>query len=182
MNMISMDHPCQDGDPAFAESLRVALRGTPVNVSILTTRDRTGVSHGLAVTTAVPFSTYRPAIIVAVKHSASAYPAIRDSSYFCLNQIAAEEFDLLDRFSRSDLRASRFTKGRWSIGPHGLPYLDSATACFFCDVNGAHAHEDQTVFIGSIIGVRNNRDGNDRREPLIWLNGQAARLAGREYA
>ncbi len=180
--MISLAHPCQDGDPAFAENLRMALRGTPVNVSILTTRDRAGVSHGLAVTTAVPFSTYRPAIIVAVKHSASAYPAICDSSYFCLNQIAADEIDLLDRFSRSDLRASRFATGRWSTGLHGLPYLDSATACFFCDVQGAHAHEDQTVFIGRIVGVRNGRDGNDQREPLIWINGRAARLAGREYA
>ena len=28
--------PCRDGDPEFYESLRMALRGTPVNVSILT--------------------------------------------------------------------------------------------------------------------------------------------------
>jgi flavin reductase (DIM6/NTAB) family NADH-FMN oxidoreductase RutF len=174
--------PSRDSDPDFSESLRMALRATPVNVSILTTRDRAGVNHGLAVTTAVPFSTHRPAMIVAVKHSASAYPAIRDSSYFCLNQIAAEEIDLLDRFSRSDLRAQRFASGRWSVGPHGLPYLDSATACFFCDVQGAHAHEDQTVFIGRIDGVRLGQDGQDRREPLIWINGRAARLAGREYA
>ncbi len=174
--------PCREADPDFAESLRVALRATPVNVAILTTRDRLGVNHGLAVTTAVPFSTRHPAIIVAVKHSASAYPAIRDSSYFCLNQIAAEEIDLLDRFSRSDLRAQRFATGRWSVGPHGLPYLDSATACFFCDVQGAHAHEDQTVFIGRIIGVRLDQDDDVCRDPLIWINGRAARLAGTEYA
>lgn len=180
--MASQALPCRDGDPEFSESLRTALRGMPVNVSILTTRDRDGVNHGLAVTTAVPFSTHRPAMIVAVKHSASAYPAIRDRNYFCLNQIAADEIDLLDRFSRSDLRAQRFSTGRWSEGPYGLPYLDSATACFFCDVQGAHAHEDQTVFIGRIVGARIGGDGNDQREPLIWINGRAARLAGREYA
>jgi flavin reductase (DIM6/NTAB) family NADH-FMN oxidoreductase RutF len=186
MIMLALAHPCEDGDPEFSENLRMALRGTPVNVSILTTRDRAGVSHGLAVTTAVPFSTLRPAMIVAVKHSASAYPAIRDSSYFCLNQIAADEIDLLDRFSRSDLRAQRFVSGRWSAGPYELPYLNSAMACFFCDVQGAHAHEDQTVFIGRIVGVRlsskQDNDGNENREPLIWINGRAAGLAGREYA
>lgn len=180
--MLSLAYPCQDGDPEFSENVRMALRGTPVNVSILTTRDRAGISRGLAVTTAVPFSTCRPAIIAAVKHSASTYPAICDCNYFCLNQIAADEIDLLDRFSRSDLRSSRFATGRWSIGPHGLPYLDSATACFFCDVQGAHAHEDQTVFIGRIVGVRPGHDGNDHREPLIWINGRAARLAGKEHA
>lgn len=174
--------PCKDVDPDFSDNLRQALRATPVNVSILTTRDRAGVNHGLAVTTAVPFSSHRPAMIVAVKHAASAYPAIRDSSYFCLNQIAADEIEMLDRFSRSDLRAQRFAGGRWSVGPHGLPYLDSATACFFCDVQGAHAHEDQTVFIGRIIGVRLGREGYEAREPLIWINGRAARLEGSEYA
>ena len=120
-------------------------------------------------------------MIVAVKHSASAYPAICESSYFCLNQIAADEIDLLDRFSHSDLRASRFTTGRWSLGPHGLPYLDSATTCFFCDVVGAHAHEDQTVFIGRIVGVRLPNEGDSQREPLVWINGRAATLAGMEY-
>lgn len=180
--MISLTHPSQDGDPKFSESLRMALRGTAVNVSILTTRDRAGVNHGLAVTTAVPFSCHQPAMIVAVKHSASAYPAICDSNYFCLNQIAADEIELLDRFGRSDQRSSRFVTGLWSAGPYGLPYLDTALACFFCDVQGAHAHEDQTVFIGRIVGVRLGSDGNDRREPLIWLDGRAARLAEGEYA
>lgn len=174
--------PCKDVDPDFSDRMRQALRTTPVNVSILTTKDRAGDNHGLAVTTAVPFSSHRPAMIVAVKHSASAYPAIRDSSYFCLNQIAAGEIDLLDRFSRSDLRAQRFAGERWSAGPYGLPYLDSAMACFFCNVQGAHAHEDQTVFIGRIVGVRLIGEGHDAREPLIWINGRAARLAGREYA
>jgi flavin reductase (DIM6/NTAB) family NADH-FMN oxidoreductase RutF len=180
--MTSSSLPCRDGDPEFPESLRKALRGTAVNVSILTTCDRAGINHGLAVTTAVPFSTYRPAMIVAVKHSASAYPAICDSSYFCLNQIAADEIDLLDRFSRSDLRASRFTGGRWSVGPFNLPYLDHALTSFFCDVQGAHAHEDQTVFIASIVGVRLGYAGSEDRDPLMWINGRAARIAGSEYA
>lgn len=172
---------CRDDDAEFSESLRKALRGTIVNVSILTARDRSGACHGLAVTTAVPFSTHRPAMIVTVKHSASAFPAICDSNYFCLNQIAADEIDLLDRFSRSDLRSSRFTTGRWSVGPFGLPYLDSAMTCFFCEVQGKHAHEDQTVFIGRIVGVKLTDSDKDDRDPLMWVNGRVARLAGREY-
>lgn len=171
--------PSRESDPEFCKDLRKALRALPVNVSILTTRDRAGVAHGLVVTAAVPFSTYRPAMILAVKHSASAYPSIRDSNFFCLNQIAADDVDLLDQFSRSDLRSQRFVSGQWSEGLYGLPYLDSATACFFCDVQGAHAHEDQTVFIGRIEGVRCGSNDNDQREPLIWINGQAARLSRR---
>jgi flavin reductase (DIM6/NTAB) family NADH-FMN oxidoreductase RutF len=173
----------REGDAEFSDQLRMALRGTAVNVALLTTRDRAGTYHGLAVTTAVPFSAHRPAMIVAVRHSASAYPAIRDCGYFCLNHIAADDIDILDRFSRSDLRSSRFVSSRWKVGLHGLPYLESATTCYFCDVSGAHAHEDQTVFIGRIEGVRLGEDPFHReRDPLIWVNGHAARLSGREYA
>ena len=172
---------CREGESDFSDSLRRALRGTAVNVSLLTTRDRAGGYHGLAVTTAVPFATNRPAMIVAVNHSASAYPAIRESGYFCLNLISTDEIDLLDRFCRSDLRASRFTSEKWTAGLHGLPYLERATTCYFCDVQGAHAHEDQTVFIGRIDGVRVGEDPCDR-DPLIWINGRAAKLAGREFA
>lgn len=173
----------REGEAEFSDSLRRALRGTVVNVSLLTTRDSAGGYHGLAVTTAVPFSTNRPAMIVALKHTASAYPAISETGYFCLNQISTDDIDLLDRFCRSELRSSRFTSDQWAEGPHGLPYLVGATTCFFCDVQSAHAHEDQTVFISRIDGVRlgERRAGCDR-DPLIWINGGAARLAGREYA
>ena len=173
----------QDGECDFSKNLRQALRGTVVNVVLLTTRDRSGAFHGLAVTTAVPFSTHRPAIIVAVNNQASAFPAIRDSGYFCLNQITTNDIDLLDRFSRSDKRASRFTSERWVEGMHGLPYLARATTCFFCDVQQAYAHDDQTVFIGKIDGVRlGHRCPETPEDPLIWLNGGAAKLARREIA
>jgi flavin reductase (DIM6/NTAB) family NADH-FMN oxidoreductase RutF len=81
------------------------------------------------------------------------------------------------------LRASRFTSERWKAGLNGLPYLETATTSFFCDVQGAHAHEDQTVLIGRINGVwLGNNPSRRERDPLIWINGKAARLAGGEYA
>lgn len=170
-------------DIAFTESLRMGLRASAVNVSLLTTRDPEGRYHGLAVTTAVPFSTQQPSMIVAVSHSASAYPVIRDSGLFCLNQITSQDLEILDRFCRSDLRAARFTSEAWRPGPSGLPYLETATASFFCAVLGAHDYGDQTVFVSRIGDVRlGGRGGPDGFDPLIWINGGPAKLAGREYA
>ncbi|SEO15382.1 NADH-FMN oxidoreductase RutF, flavin reductase (DIM6/NTAB) family [Gemmobacter aquatilis] len=172
-----------DTDAAFSETLRKSLRGTAVNISLLTTRDPEGRYHGLAVTTAVPFSSHLPSMIVAVSHAASAYPAIRDSQMYCLNQITSKDIELLDKFSRSDLRASRFTNGTWRAGLGGLPYLATATASFFCSVATAQSYEDQTVFIGRIDGVRlADGSGAGECDPLIWINGGPAKLAGRAYA
>lgn len=172
-----------DSDVEFSETLRKGLRGTAVNISLLTTRDPEGRYHGLAVTSAVPFSTQSPSMIVAVSHAASAYPAIRESRMYCLNHITSKDIELLDRFSRSDLRASRFTNGNWRAGLHGLPYLATATASFFCTVTSAQVHEDQTVLIGRIEGVRlAESSGAQECDPLIWINGGPAKLAGRAYA
>jgi len=170
-------------DAEFSETLRKGLRGTGVNVSLLTTRDLEGRYHGLAVTSAVPISTQVPSMIVAVRNAASAFPAIRESGMFCLNQITSKDIDLLDRFSRSDLRASRFANGNWRAGSAGLPYLTTATASFFCRVMSSQDHEDHTIFIGRIEGVRlAGNSGAHEIDPLIWINGGPARLAGRAYA
>jgi flavin reductase (DIM6/NTAB) family NADH-FMN oxidoreductase RutF len=174
---------CRQGDACFAEVLRAGLRATAVNVSLLTTRDAAGHYHGLAVTTAVPFATLEPSMIVAVAHQASAYPAISDSGVFCLNQITNRDIELLDRFCRSDLRASRFASAEWRADTGGLPYLKGALASFFCRVTSSHELEDQTVFISRIEGVRlGQRSAEDDVDPLIWINGGPARLAGRVYA
>lgn len=174
---------CHDGDPGFAVALRAGLRATAVNVSLLTTRDIEGRYHGLAVTTAVPFATMEPSMIVAVAHKASAYPAITASGLFCLNQITNQDIELLDRFCRSDLRASRFTSADWRADATGLPYLENALASFFCRVTSAQVHGDQTVFISKIEGVRlGSKSGGYDVDPLIWINGGPARLAGRVHA
>lgn len=62
---------------------------------------------------------------VAASHSASVCPAIRGHCMFCLNQITSGDIELLDRFCRGDLRASRFVSGQWREGPQGLAFLRS---------------------------------------------------------
>jgi flavin reductase (DIM6/NTAB) family NADH-FMN oxidoreductase RutF len=167
----------------FNENLRKGFRASAVSVSILTTRDEEGQFHGLAVTSAAPVCMAPPSMMVAVSQAASSYPAIQGSQLFCLNNITSGDLELLDRFSRSDLRASRFSSQAWQSGLHGLPYLETATSSFFCRVIGAHEYGDHSVFVGRVEGVR---VGDSLREagsdPLIWMNGAPRRLAEREFA
>jgi flavin reductase (DIM6/NTAB) family NADH-FMN oxidoreductase RutF len=170
-------------DAEFAEKLRKGLRSLAISVSLLTTRDEQGGFHGLAVTGAVPLSTTPPSIMVAVKQSASSYPAIRESNLFCINHISSGDMEILDRFCRSDMRSRRFASCLWEAGAHGLPYLHTATACFFCRCIGIHDHGDHTIFVGRIEGVWLGDQGKpDNGDPIIWLNGAPVRLAGREHS
>jgi flavin reductase (DIM6/NTAB) family NADH-FMN oxidoreductase RutF len=167
----------------FGEKLRKGFRASAISVSLLTTRDDEGRYHGLAVTSAAPLSMSLPSIMVAVNQSASAYPAIQDSCFFCLNHITSNDMELLDRFCRSDMRASRFASYAWRCGLHGLPYLETATSSFFCRVIGSHDYGDHTVFVGKIEGVWLKDHGAARDPaPLIWMNGAPRRLAEHEHA
>ncbi|MFT6168881.1 MAG: flavin reductase (DIM6/NTAB) family NADH-FMN oxidoreductase RutF [Celeribacter sp.] len=170
------DH-CEDNDPEFPEMLRRGLRRTVVAISLLSTRDVEGRFCGMAVTAAIPFSVDKPSIIVAVNHDASVFPVVQSTGIFCLNQITRNDLDLLDRFSRSDLRASRFTSNNWRVGHRNLPYLTSAETNFFCRVQSAQKHGDQTVFIAGIEAVQVKDDDVQKCDPLIWINGGPARLA-----
>lgn len=178
-----MSHLYQDHHNLFEQRLREALRGSATSVAVLSTRDQDGGFHGLAITAAVPLPSPRPSIIVAINHTASAYPVIRDSGVFCLNQITSKDVDLLDSFCQSDFRASRFTVGTWHAGIFDLPYLVSATANYFCRVQGDFLYDDKTIFVGRIEGVRlGGSEQNNQCDPLIWVNGGPARLAAGEYA
>jgi flavin reductase (DIM6/NTAB) family NADH-FMN oxidoreductase RutF len=167
----------------FGEKLRKGFRASAISVSLLTTRDEEGHYHGLAVTSAAPLSTSHPSIIVAVNQNASAYSTIQDSGLYCLNHITSNDLELLDRFCRSDMRASRFASYAWRCGLHGLPYLETATGSYFCRVIGSHDYGDHTVFVGRIEGVRLKDHGAVRNAaPLIWMNGAPRRLAEHEHA
>jgi flavin reductase (DIM6/NTAB) family NADH-FMN oxidoreductase RutF len=145
----------------FAEKLRKGLRAAPTNVALLTTRDDDGCYFGLAVTSAVPFSTKKPSMIVAISHSTSSYPVIKASEIFCINQITSGDMGILDRFTRSDQRSSRFVSGIWRAGLWGLPFLETTTTSFFCSIKGAHDYGDHTVFVARIMGLRLGRAGNE---------------------
>lgn len=179
---MTLDH-CQKTDPEFAEMLRRGMRQTVLSISLMTTRDRKGGYHGMAVTAVVPFSVDEPSIIVAVSQRASAFPIIRSMGLFCLCQITGDDIDLLEKFGRSDLRASRFVSSDWQSGHEGLPYLKNAATNYFCRVQGTHDYANQTVFVATIEAIQMNDHIESRKcGPLIWFHGGPVKLESQANA
>ena len=68
--------------------------------------------------------------------------------------------DDLDRFQR-------FDSAGWTTLVTGAPALDGALVNFDCEVADTIQSGTHTIFIGRIVSVRTNDDG----EPLIYANG-----------
>lgn len=160
------------GTPAnVTESFRASMRITAASVSLITATDSDGVYHGMAVTSAVSLSMDPPSMLVAVNRSASIHPIISSSGRFCLNLMGDAHFDLLESFSRSDLRDRRFLPEYWVQGPDGVPVLRGALASQVCSVAEAHHYKTHTIFVGMVEHVLLPTPGEERLVPLVWMNG-----------
>ena len=162
---------------AVADLFRTSMRIAPAGVSLITARDADGGFHGMAVTSATSLSMSPPSMLVAVNRSASVHPIISSSHRFCLNLMGEFHGDILERFSRSDMRTTRFISEHWREGPGGLPVLRGALSSHVCSVEAAHDYGTHTIFIGRVDEVFLPEISVGNLSPLIWLNGSCASLA-----
>ncbi|GGG14000.1 4-hydroxyphenylacetate 3-monooxygenase [Rhizobium wenxiniae] len=164
------------------ESFRASMRITAASVSLITTTDGEGAYHGMAVTSAVSLSMDPPSMLVAVNRSASIHPFIVDNRRFCLNLMGDTHFNLLESFSRTDLRDRRFLPEHWLEGPGGMPVLRGALASQVCSVADAHHYDTHTIFVGMVEHVLLPTPSEERLVPLVWMNGCRASLASSQQS
>ncbi|NTG45500.1 flavin reductase family protein [Rhizobium rhizogenes] len=162
---------------SVTDLFRASMRIMAASVSLITTRDRAGAFHGMAVTSATSLCMSPPSMLVAVNRSASIHPIISDTGKFCLNLMGESHFELLECFSRSELRDRRFAQEHWHEGPDGLPILRGALASQVCTVEAAQDYGTHTIFIGKVDHVLLPAATEERVAPLLWMNGSRTSLA-----
>jgi flavin reductase (DIM6/NTAB) family NADH-FMN oxidoreductase RutF len=165
-----------------AANFRTSMRATAASVALLTSRSADGGSSGMAVTSWGSLSMDPPSMLVAVNRSASVHAVIVASRQFCLNLMSDAHADILERFSRSDMREKRFNAEDWDEGPQKLPVLRGALASQICTVQGTYDYGTHTIFLGRVEDVILSDPANNCQSPLIWLNGSLASLAVKTHA
>lgn len=153
----------------LAEPFRAAMRRIASTVTLVTAADADGKPHGMAASAVISVSMAPPSMLVAVNRDAGIHPVLLASRSFCLNVLGREQLDLLAPFSSTALRERRFESGEWRRGFAGLPYLASAPAAIFCELDHVVEYGTHTLCIGQ---VRDLAFGASP-EPLVWLDGAA---------
>jgi flavin reductase (DIM6/NTAB) family NADH-FMN oxidoreductase RutF len=157
-------------------NFRASMRSTAASVALLTSSDAEGRYYGMAVTSWASLSMEPPSMLVASNRSASVHAVIAKSRHFCLNMMSEDHSEILERFSRSDMRDKRFAAEDWDEGPKKMPVLRGALASQICTVQGTYDYGTHTIFVGRVDDVLlpNTQDKNPA--PLIWMNGSQASL------
>ncbi|SFU16806.1 flavin reductase family protein [Mesorhizobium sp. YR577] len=163
---------------SLLDRFRMSMRATAASVSLVTSRDADGHYHGMAVTSWASISMDPPSMLVAINRSASVHAVVSMSRRFSLNLMGEVHGDILERFSRSDMREDRFTAEHWREARGGLPVLRNALASQLCTVEATHDYGTHTIFIGRVVDVILT-DIAGMAAPLIWMNGSRATLSRR---
>ena len=160
----------------LTDDFRTSLLLCAASISLVTARDETGGWHGMAVTSSGSLSMEPPSMMVAINRTASIHPVILRNGRFALNLMGEDRLDLLERFSRSDMRDQRFVPGEWTDAVGGVPALKDALSTHICSVVERHDFGTHTVFFGAVEDVILPRT-DQATAPILWLNGARASVA-----
>ncbi|HVY99055.1 MAG TPA: flavin reductase family protein [Dongiaceae bacterium] len=148
------------------------MRRFAASVTIVTAVDERGRPHGMAASAVTSVSVDPPSMLVAVNRAASLHPVLARAAHFCINVLGSDQLDVVERFSRSDLRDRRFELGRWVTGTAGLPRLADGRSAIFCRMDRIVDYATHSLHLGVVIDVA---DG-EASLPLVWLNGSRAEI------
>ena len=118
-----------------------------------------------------------PSMMVAVNRAALIYPVIHRTGQFMLNLMSESHVGLLERFSRSDMRETRFAPEDWSAVKGGGPILKGALCSHVCTVAETHDFGTHTVLFGRVSEVILPENAEQNLTPIIWLNGARSSIA-----
>jgi flavin reductase (DIM6/NTAB) family NADH-FMN oxidoreductase RutF len=166
-----------------SEVFRRACGRFATGVAVAGAIDANGVPHGLTVNSFSSVSLDPPLISICLGHAVAAIDVFRQSRYFGLSVLRADQRELSERFAmRIDdrdgndrpggLPHSRFESLAWRRGETGVPLLDDALATIECQTTHRVTAGDHDIFIAEML-YANAGDG----DPLIYFASDYARLA-----
>lgn len=140
-------------------------------VTVVTTRDARGHPIGMTASSVASVSLHPPLLLVCVDQAHDMHAALKASTRFVVNVLAAHQEAISRRFAAD--HPDRFDGIGYTESKHGVPVLDGTLATIECEKQSETPGGDHTVFIGIVTGGT----VSDRR-PLLYYRGGYASLHG----
>jgi flavin reductase (DIM6/NTAB) family NADH-FMN oxidoreductase RutF len=157
------EHPSHAG-LVDASTFCAVVGHSPSGVSVVTTRDANGCSHGITVSSYASLSLDPPLMLICIDTRSRIHPVLSVARSFAVNILSAEQESLARQFSsRAD---DRFERVPCSPGESGDLLIADALAFLECRLVNAIRAGDHTIFIGA-VSAAGAKDGN----PLLRYRG-----------
>jgi flavin reductase (DIM6/NTAB) family NADH-FMN oxidoreductase RutF len=145
--------------------LRHALGRFATGVTVVTTRTTDGKLEALTANSFAAVSLDPPLVLWSLWRNATSLPSFRESGYFAVNVLAADQCDLSRHFA---MRVeNKFANVAYASGLGGSPLLSDTLASFQCSTENTVMGGDHVIFIGRV-----HRATYRNGEPLIFSAGQ----------
>jgi len=143
-----------------SSSLERALRQFPYGLYVVGSTEGESVLTIIANwATQVSFSP--PLIGIAIEDDSRMRSVIESSGYFSINVLPSGAKEVAKAFAGG--HAAGITPGprhRFTLAPHGTPFLDEASASIECAVRQSHATGDHVMFVGEGLTAAMHREGD----------------------
>lgn len=130
----------------------------------------TGRPCGLTASAVASVSLEPPLVLVCVDRGADSHDCIRESGYFSLNILAADQERVSRRFASWDLEEKFAGVDFWK-GESGAPILAESLAWLDCKLWASYPGGDHTIFVGEVLAG----DAVDSA-PLLYYRGGYGRF------
>lgn len=154
----------EEGD--LKGGLRLAMRRLTSAVCVISTA-HDGQKFGMTATSVTSVSLAPPSLLVCINRRARLHdPLIRRGAFF-VNILHADDTEIAEAFSGARADIDRFACGAWD-DTNGLPYLASAQASVFCELDAISSYGTHSIMIGKVgdVVVRGNVS------PLLYQDGK----------
>lgn len=148
-----------------ARQLRDVLGTFVTGVTVVTTRDANGESHGVTANSFSSVSLDPPLILWSQSVSSRSHPAFLESEHFAINILADDQIALSNHFAKT--RDDKFNGIAHVQGLGGTPVLDGVAAHLECTKVAAYPGGDHVVFVGRV-----ERISQSGRRPLAFGSGK----------
>ncbi|MBI4458655.1 MAG: flavin reductase family protein [Acidobacteria bacterium] len=155
--------------PVSKEKVRKVLGHFATGVTVVTTRQRSGVPWGFTVNSFTSVSLTPPLILICVDHGSESSRAMKEAEYFAVNFLAEDQEDISRRFATKS--ADRFQNLTYAEGVHGSPVLAGSLGFVECRKVASHSHGDHTVIVGEVLEADVHGGA-----PLLFYGSAYARL------
>lgn len=145
--------------------LRDVLGTFVTGVTVVTTRDAQGQTHGVTANSFSSVSLDPPLVLWSQALSSKSYPAFRDSDHFAINILADDQIGISNHFAKS--RDDKFSGIAHTAGIGGAPVLEGAAAHLECVKVAAYPSGDHIVYIGRVEHI-----GHSSRRALAFGGGK----------
>lgn len=155
--------------PLDPDAFRSTLGRFASGVTIVTTRDASGMDHGMTVTAFSALSLSPPLVLLCIDRQAAMFSVLEATGFFTVNILSSSQETLSRRFS--DVEAhERFDGIGYERGQHGAPILEDVLAHLECRLVRRTEGGDHGIFLGEVESAVIH----DRRPLLYYRGGYAA--------